>query len=457
MKLYDQFFLFKSQIPSALYLYWIKVCLLQFVVAAFNWSGLRVCCVLDGSRVVQMDDSFFTGYRKTIVRPQEVLVSIEIPHSRKVNKPSSFYCYSFLQQYSSSLHVILLFFPSLLLLVHLLLSVLLVYSSFLFHPTLCPVPLFVFLIILYSLSSILFIPPPLLSLFLLSSFLLFLLPLFIFFLLLSNSPLSFPDSFPCPLPPLLSFFLLFCFLLPSFTSPSPFFFLFVTLLSFPIARPHLHTPSCIFLPSSESVCLSLQAVSAARGRHKHRYGSNERDLCPRHWLGGGAESWLRRYGSNNCASEEDGWQAARKVSGTYLQHQEQEVDEGRTLTPSDVTRCWGEELLQEACSSLASEMTLDPSAPGGMVTYRRTLTLSLFYKFYLTVLQKLQRQVGEKIITTIIIIISLRTKINEYIIFLILSGVLFTCSFCLSPGCNGEWSETRLSQCHWALPPADAL
>lgn len=38
-------------------------------------------------------------------------------------------------------------------------------------------------------------------------------------------------------------------------------------------------------------------------------------------------------------------------------------------------------------------MTLDPSAPGGMVTYRRTLTLSLFYKFYLTVLQKLRKQV----------------------------------------------------------------
>ncbi|XP_044043358.1 xanthine dehydrogenase/oxidase [Siniperca chuatsi] len=55
-------------------------------------------------------------------------------------------------------------------------------------------------------------------------------------------------------------------------------------------------------------------------------------------------------------------------------------------------RRWGEELLQEACHSLAEEMTLDPSAPGGMVTYRRTLTLSLFYKFYLTVLQKLRKQ-----------------------------------------------------------------
>lgn len=39
-------------------------------------------------------------------------------------------------------------------------------------------------------------------------------------------------------------------------------------------------------------------------------------------------------------------------------------------------------------------MTLDPSAPGGMVTYRRTLTLSLFYKFYLSVLQKLRAQVS---------------------------------------------------------------
>nr|XP_019933852.1 PREDICTED: xanthine dehydrogenase/oxidase-like [Paralichthys olivaceus] len=55
-------------------------------------------------------------------------------------------------------------------------------------------------------------------------------------------------------------------------------------------------------------------------------------------------------------------------------------------------RCWEEELLQVACSSLAEEMTLDASVPGGMVTYRRTLTLSLFYKFYLTVLQKLRQQ-----------------------------------------------------------------
>lgn len=33
-----------------------------------------------------MDDGFFTGYRKTILRPQEVLVSIEIPYSQKVDE-----------------------------------------------------------------------------------------------------------------------------------------------------------------------------------------------------------------------------------------------------------------------------------------------------------------------------------------------------------------------------------
>uniref|UniRef100_A0A8C1ND72 xanthine dehydrogenase n=1 Tax=Cyprinus carpio TaxID=7962 RepID=A0A8C1ND72_CYPCA len=52
-------------------------------------------------------------------------------------------------------------------------------------------------------------------------------------------------------------------------------------------------------------------------------------------------------------------------------------------------RQWNEELLEEACTSLAEEMSLSPSAPGGMVTYRRTLTISLFYKFFLNVQHKL--------------------------------------------------------------------
>uniref|UniRef100_A0A8B9W2H2 Xanthine dehydrogenase n=1 Tax=Anas zonorhyncha TaxID=75864 RepID=A0A8B9W2H2_9AVES len=48
-------------------------------------------------------------------------------------------------------------------------------------------------------------------------------------------------------------------------------------------------------------------------------------------------------------------------------------------------------LLQDACRLLAGEMDLSPSAPGGMVDFRRTLTLSFFFKFYLTVLLKLSK------------------------------------------------------------------
>uniref|UniRef100_A0A667GIK6 xanthine dehydrogenase n=1 Tax=Lynx canadensis TaxID=61383 RepID=A0A667GIK6_LYNCA len=50
---------------------------------------------------------------------------------------------------------------------------------------------------------------------------------------------------------------------------------------------------------------------------------------------------------------------------------------------------WNEELLQNVCAGLAEELSLAPDAPGGMVEFRRTLTLSFFFKFYLTVLQKL--------------------------------------------------------------------
>ncbi|KAM4772306.1 xanthine dehydrogenase/oxidase [Rhinophrynus dorsalis] len=54
-----------------------------------------------------------------------------------------------------------------------------------------------------------------------------------------------------------------------------------------------------------------------------------------------------------------------------------------------VGRYWNEQLLQTACQLLANEMNLSPSAPGGMVEFRRTLTLSFFYKFYLMVHKKL--------------------------------------------------------------------
>ncbi|KAI5125185.1 xanthine dehydrogenase/oxidase isoform X1 [Manis pentadactyla] len=68
----------------------------------------------------------------------------------------------------------------------------------------------------------------------------------------------------------------------------------------------------------------------------------------------------------------------------------------RTISALKTTRkhlsnSWDEKLLQDVCAGLAEELNLSPDAPGGMVEFRRTLTLSFFFKFYLTVLQKLNK------------------------------------------------------------------
>ncbi|XP_074065764.1 xanthine dehydrogenase/oxidase [Macrotis lagotis] len=73
----------------------------------------------------------------------------------------------------------------------------------------------------------------------------------------------------------------------------------------------------------------------------------------------------------------------------------------RTIPALKTTRkqqgkVWNEELLQEVCAGLAEELSLEPDAPGGMIEFRRTLTLSFFFKFYLTVLQKLGKDSAEK-------------------------------------------------------------
>lgn len=59
-----------------------------------------------------------------------------------------------------------------------------------------------------------------------------------------------------------------------------------------------------------------------------------------------------------------------------------------------VGREWNEALLQDACQLLSEEMALSPDAPGGMVAFRRTLTLSFFFKFYLTVVEKLSKDLN---------------------------------------------------------------
>ncbi|XP_077304771.1 aldehyde oxidase-like [Lithobates pipiens] len=52
---------------------------------------------------------------------------------------------------------------------------------------------------------------------------------------------------------------------------------------------------------------------------------------------------------------------------------------------------WNEEMLGKACQLILDEVSLPPSAPGGMVEYKRTLTISFFFKFYLEVLQALDQ------------------------------------------------------------------
>ncbi|BFZ19801.1 hypothetical protein BsWGS_22840 [Bradybaena similaris] len=59
-----------------------------------------------------------------------------------------------------------------------------------------------------------------------------------------------------------------------------------------------------------------------------------------------------------------------------------------------IGRPWDDLLLHDACSLdlLPADLPLAPGSPGGMVAYRRTLTLSFFYRFYTAVTQLLQQK-----------------------------------------------------------------
>ncbi|XP_078434820.1 xanthine dehydrogenase-like isoform X2 [Wolffia australiana] len=48
-------------------------------------------------------------------------------------------------------------------------------------------------------------------------------------------------------------------------------------------------------------------------------------------------------------------------------------------------KLWDEKLLEDALSSLKEEILLNDSAPGGMIEFRKSLTLSFFFKFFLWV------------------------------------------------------------------------
>lgn len=58
---------------------------------------------------------------------------------------------------------------------------------------------------------------------------------------------------------------------------------------------------------------------------------------------------------------------------------------------------WNQKMLHVAFNSLIDELQLDISAPGGMADYRKSLCLSLFFRFYLYVLQKVHVPNGLKL------------------------------------------------------------
>ncbi|KAI0235303.1 Xanthine dehydrogenase/oxidase [Lamellibrachia satsuma] len=60
----------------------------------------------------------------------------------------------------------------------------------------------------------------------------------------------------------------------------------------------------------------------------------------------------------------------------------------RTYPPLTVARKWEGDLVPEACDLLAKELSIPPGVRGGMESYRNTLSLSFFFKFYLTVQTK---------------------------------------------------------------------
>lgn len=64
------------------------------------------------------------------------------------------------------------------------------------------------------------------------------------------------------------------------------------------------------------------------------------------------------------------------------------------FVPTVLSRQWNEETLGEACRLVLDEISLDPAAPGGKVEYRRTLTVSFLFKFYLEVLYTLRSEVS---------------------------------------------------------------
>lgn len=59
---------------------------------------------------------------------------------------------------------------------------------------------------------------------------------------------------------------------------------------------------------------------------------------------------------------------------------------------------WDRKLIELVNKSLIDEIPLSAEAPGGMILYRRSLTLSLFFKAYLSIGQSLETTLGLKLV-----------------------------------------------------------
>uniref|UniRef100_A0A8D0Q1B2 FAD-binding PCMH-type domain-containing protein n=1 Tax=Sus scrofa TaxID=9823 RepID=A0A8D0Q1B2_PIG len=61
-----------------------------------------------------------------------------------------------------------------------------------------------------------------------------------------------------------------------------------------------------------------------------------------------------------------------------------------------IGRQWDDQMLSDACRLVLDEIYIPPAAKGGMVEYRRTLIISLLFKFYLRVRQGLNKMDPQK-------------------------------------------------------------
>lgn len=144
------------------------------------------------------------------------------------------------------------------------------------------------------------------------------------------------------------------------------------------------------------VCSGFTPRTEEGGLLRHRDSRDEGDVLRELQSGSGCQYLLRRDGPDHS-------QYSQNLPG---HHQEVSLFSPQfllsTLLHYFLTLCWfaflpfrpwDDETLGQAYDILLEELALPPSAPGGKVEFRRSLTLSLLFKFYLEVLHKLKAMV----------------------------------------------------------------